>query len=165
MRYSTLRLLLLLKLLIFLLYIYILVDCQIDFELKAEQKLVTGSFGGSVTLQWNILKQNDTDRLQTATSIIVKTSQDTLYNLAIATQKPADVKASILFPNRMVADIIDGKTYLLTLQNLNYNDSNSFQLIVGIGRGLLTSNLKRVLIQLIVKGMEHVIFSIFYSKR
>ena len=165
MRYSTLRLLLLLKLLIFLLYIYILVDCQLDFVLKAEQKLVTGSFGGIVTLQWNILKQNDTDRLQTATIIIGKTSQDTLYNLDVATQKSAGVKASILFPNRMVADIIDGKTYLLTLQNLNYNDSNSFQLIAGIGRGFLTSNLKRVLIQLIVKGMEHVIFSIFYSKR
>ena len=97
--------------------------------------------------------------------LIGKTPEDILYNLEQSTQKPLDVKAKILFPNRMVADIIDGKTYLLTLQKLNYNDSNTFKLIVGIRRGLVTSNLKQVPIKLIVKGMDHVYFFILVTKR
>ena len=74
-----------------------------------------GSIGGNVTLQWNIIKENDTDQLLVANLILIGgTSLRTLYTLDPGTQKPLPVVAEKIYGNRITADINDGKTYLLS---------------------------------------------------
>ena len=79
----------------------------------------------------------------------------TLYNLADGNLRP--VNAKNVFGDRIDAGIRGGKTVLLTLQKLNYSDSNSFELQVLLlrdGQGSLTQS---AVIKLNVEGMEHVI--------
>ena len=70
--------------------------------------------------------------------------------------QPADFGATKTFGERISAFIIDEKTYQLTLANLEYNDTNSFQLEVGIERNDTTKK-KIATIHLLVQGMVNVI--------
>ena len=78
----------------------------------------------------------------------------TLYNLADGNLRP--VSAKNVFGDRIDAGIRDDKTILLTLQKLNYSDSNSFELEVLLLRDGQGSTQSAV-IKLNVEGMEHVI--------
>lgn len=119
--------------------------------------MVSGSLGRSITLKWNMLKESDTDTFFTASLVLAGTAQRILYILDTITQKPVDAGAGNIFGKRIKADIIEGKSYVITLQHLNYRDSNSFGLIAQVRRGDFTSSIKKSTIQLLVKGMEHLI--------
>ena len=93
----------------------------------------------------------------TASLIQVGDTQKTLYILDPNTQKPILGNAENIFGNRTVAEIKDGKTYLLTLQKLNYNDANFFELTIITLPGDVTSIRKKVVIHLIVEGMKLII--------
>ena len=120
--------------------------------------MVRGTVGEQVTLQWNIIKQNDADQLVAANLILIRGATDgqTLCTLDTSTQKPllAYPKKGI-FGNRIAADIRHGRTYILTLQKLNDSDANSFELGIVIARGNVSSIVKKATIRLIVAGMEH----------
>ena len=117
-----------------------------------------GSIGGNVTLQWDIIKENDTDQLLVANLILIGgTSLRTLYTLDPGAQKPLPVVAEKIYGNRITADINDGKTYLLSLQKLDYSDASIFELTVLITRGHIASTVKKSIIQLTVEGVDHII--------
>ena len=117
-----------------------------------------GSIGGNVTLQWDIIKENDTDQLLVANLILIGgTSLRTLYTLDPGTQKPLPVAAEKIYGNRITADINDGKTYLLSLQKLDYSDPSFFELTVLITRGHIASTVKKSITQLTVEGVDHII--------
>ena len=117
-----------------------------------------GSIGGNVTLQLDIIKENDTDQLLVANLILIGgTSLRTLYTLDPGTQKPLPVVAEKIYGNRITADINDGKTYLLSLQKLDYSDARFFELTVLITRGHIASTVKKSIIQLTVEGVDHII--------
>ena len=117
-----------------------------------------GSIGGNVTLQWDIIKENDTDHLLVANLILIGgTSLRTLYTLDPGAQKPLPVVAEKIYGNRITADINDGKTYLLSLQKLDYSDASFFELTVLITRGHIASTVKKSIIQLTVEGVDHII--------
>ena len=137
--------------------LFLLVDCKPEFELTPEKGVVAGSIGGDATLQWNIIKEKDTDNFMTASLILVGRTQKTLYTLNPATQKPLPGYAEKIFGNRISSEIKDGKTYLLTLQKLNYNDANSFELRILIIRGGFLSIQKTAVIRLIAEGMNYMI--------
>ena len=118
--------------------------------------MVTGSIGGNVTLQWNIIKQNNTDKLVVATLFLIGgTTNKTLFTLDPSTQKPFAYTENTTLGNRIAADIIYGRTYLLTLQKLNYSDANVFELEIVTIRGNVPSTVKRAIIKLVVEGMEY----------
>ena len=51
--------------------------------------MVTGRLGGNVTLQWNIIKQYDTDQLVVATLTLTEdTTLRMMFTLDPSTQKP-----------------------------------------------------------------------------
>ena len=117
-----------------------------------------GSIGGNVTLQWDIIKENDTDQLLVANLILIGgTSLRTLYTLDPGAQKPLPVVAEKKYGNRITADINDGKTYLLSLQKLDYSDASFFELTVLITRGHIASTVKKSIIQLTVEGVDQII--------
>ena len=117
-----------------------------------------GSIGGNVALQWDIIKENDTDQLLVANLILIGgTSLRTLYTLDPGAQKPLPVVAEKIYGNRITADINDGKTYLLSLQKLDYSDASFFELTVLITRGHIASTVKKSIIQLTVEGVDHII--------
>ena len=117
-----------------------------------------GSIGGNVTLQWDIIKENDTDQLLVANLILIGgTSLRTLYTLDPGAQKPLPVVAEKIYGNRITADINDGKTYLLSLQKLDYSDASFFELTFLITRGHIASTVKKSIIQLTVEGVDHII--------
>ena len=119
--------------------------------------MVSGSLGRSITLKWNMLKESDTDTFFTASLVLAGTAQRILYMLNTITQKPLDAGAENIFGKRIKADIIEGKSYVITLQHLNSRDSNSFELIAQVRPDDFTSSIKKSTIQLLVKGMEHLI--------
>ena len=127
--------------------------------------MVTGNVGGNVTLQWNIITQNDRDQFLTASLILVGDTNITLYTLDPSTQKPYLGYAEKIFGDRSTAEIKDGKTYLLTLKKLNYNDANSFELTILTHRGDFTSIPIKAMIQLIVEGMKNLIISYSCSSK
>ena len=128
-------------------------DC-LDFELKPVEVVVHGSLGGNGNLQWNIKRENKTDQLFTANLFLVGPTLKQLYSLDAVTHLPVKLAAEDTFGERISANIQDGKTYEVKLQNLSYSDKASFQLVVQINRGDATSNIKRSRIQLIVEGMK-----------
>lgn len=137
--------------------LFLLVDCIPEFKLTSEKGVVTENIGGDATLQWNIIKGNNIDKFLTASLILIGSTPKTLYTLDPATQKPLPGYAEKIFGNRMSSEIKEGKTYLLKLQNLNYNDANSFELRILIIRGGFQSILKTAIIQLIVEGMNYMV--------
>ena len=84
------------------------------------------------------------------------TSSKLLFNINTETQQPEILEsAKSLFGDRLSAVISGGKTYKVTLENLNYNDSISFKLEAQTRNDRLTSLIEVGEIKLIVKGMEH----------
>ena len=47
----------------------------------AEQPVVTGRFGGMATLQWNIRKDNATDKILVAVLALIKDTKIQLFSL------------------------------------------------------------------------------------
>ena len=137
--------------------LFLLVDCKPEFELTPEKGVVTGIIGRNVTLQWNIIKEKDTDKFMTASLILIGSTQKTLYTLDPTTQKSLPAYAEKTFDDRISSEIKDGKTYLLTLKKLKYNDTNSFELRILTIRGGFLSNQKTAVIRLIVEGMNYMI--------
>ena len=118
--------------------------------------MVTGRVGGNVTLQWNIIKQYDTAQLVVATlTLIGDTTLRMLFTLDPSTQKPLfTYPEKGIFGNCIAADIKYARTYLLTLQKLNFSDANFFELTTVIIRGN-SSNVKKAIIKLVVEGMKY----------
>ena len=137
--------------------LFLLVDCKPEFEITPEKGVVTGIIGGNVTLQWNIIKEKDTDKFMTASLILIGSTQKTLYTLDPTTQKSLPAYAEKTFGDRISSEIKDGKTYLLTLKKLKYNDTNSFELRILTIRGGFLSNQKTAVIRLIVEGMNYMV--------
>lgn len=139
-------------------FIYLLVDCQLILQVTPKNGQVEGSFGGSVMLQWNILKENDTDRFALADLFTVfGAGSEMLFNINTQTQQPQIVESGRrLFGDRVSAVISDGKTYKVTLESLNYNDSVSFKLEAQTRINRFTSLIDSGEIKLTVKGMEYL---------
>ena len=114
--------------------------------------VVSGILQGSVRLQWNIIKENNSDALNTASLVLLRDPAATLYILG-STTNAISQEGKKIFGERISVDINGGRAYSLTLQNLIYSDASFFQLEVGIRRGDALSNFKRAIIQLIVEGM------------
>ena len=146
--------------------IYLLVDCQRpDFDLTTDNEEVIGRLRGSVTLRWYIMKKNETDLLNTA-NLILPDPARFLFTYEVSTKATFPGSRRNIFGDRINCDITDGKTYICTLQNLTYNDTNIFfELEVGIRRGDDTSLLKRKRIHLTVEGMEIMIITFLVSKK
>ena len=119
--------------------------------------MVTGRVGGNVSLQWNIIKQYDTDQLVATTLTLTGgTTLRTLFTLDPSTQKPLlSYPEKGIFGNRIAADIKYGRTYLLTLPKLNFSDANFFELTIVIFRGNVSSTVKKAIIKLVVEGIEY----------
>ena len=89
-----------------------------------------------------------------------------LFTYDVSTKATFPGSRRNIFGDRINCDITDGKTYICTLQNLTYNDTNIFfELEVGIRRGDDTSLLKRKRIHLTVEGMEIMIITFLVSKK
>ena len=124
-------------------------------DIIPEKPTVTASVRGSGELQWNIIKENDTNKLFNANLILIRDGNPTLYSLNAQIQQPLVVNAKTIFGDRIEADIRDGNIYVVTLTNLNYNDSASFKLEVQTREKVSsgpTSAVKEAVIQLIVQG-------------
>lgn len=115
--------------------------------------MVIGILQGSVKLQWNIIKENVSDTLNTADLILVRKTAVKLYILGPTTNL-ITAEGKKTFGDRISVNITDGGVCSLTLQNLVYSDVGFFQLLVIIRRGDALSNVRRRGIQLIVQGMQ-----------
>lgn len=117
--------------------------------------------GQNVILQWNIIKRNETDTLHAANLILLENNETKLFELGGGTKQTITSAARKLYGDRIMADIKDGKTYILTLKNLHFSDENSFRLevwILAAGRGdSLAISFRKATIQLAVRGMFLII--------
>ena len=129
------------------------VYCQCDFMLASEKRIVSGLISKSVTLQWSIVKENSMDRLATANLYLLGRTESHLYSISPITNMALDIKAQNIFGERISADIKSEATYLITLQNLQYNDSGSFRLEAQVRCGDVLSKIKKSVVQLNVLGM------------
>ena len=127
------------------------------FKVTPKNEQVEGSVGGSVTLQWNMLKGNDKDRFALVELFaLFGTGSELLFSINADTQQPQVVESGKgILGGRISAVISDGKTYKLTLENLNYEDSISFKLEAQTRNNRITSLIDSGEIKLTVKGMEH----------
>ena len=125
---------------------------------------VVGILGQNVRLQWNIIKRNETDTLHAADLILLENNETKLFVLGGGTKQTITSATRKLYGDRIMADIKDGKTYILTLKNLHFSDENSFRLevwILAAGRGdtYATVSFRKATIQLAVRGMFLVIIT------
>ena len=125
---------------------------------------VVGILGQNVRLQWNIIKRNETDTLHAADLILLENNETKLFVLGGGTKQTITSAARKLYGDRIMADIKDGKNYILTLKNLHFSDENSFRLevwILAAGRGntYATMSFRKATIQLAVRGMFLVIIT------
>ena len=127
--------------------------------LTAENDEIKERLERNAVLQWNIMKENDTDTLITANLHLRRNPAGLLFNLDPSPQTPVPGPLREKFGDRIECHIKGGKTYICTLQNLTYSDANVFELEAGIRRGQDTSLLRSAKINLIVVGMEHIIIS------
>lgn len=117
--------------------------------------MVTKKFGESAVLQWNIEKENELDELSSANLFLLGPVNETLFILNPTKKNEVfETKEKGKFGERMKAEIVGGKTYLVTLENLTYADTNNFQLVATVKRNLLSSNPRSEIIHLFVGGME-----------
>ena len=123
--------------------------------------MFSGRINESVILQWNIIKGIGRDQLTAANLFLLGITESNLYARDTITKKTSDIKAKNIFGQRILADIKNDTTYLLTLQNLKYNDSGSFRLEVQIWRGGVFSKIKKSVIQLDVLNMNTHFLSFF----
>ena len=145
-----------------MLFIDLLLADGLNFELKPVKEVVSGSLGGSATLQWNITKENITDQLFTANLFLLGPPRKQLYTYNDVTKSPVKPRGEDIFGERISADIQGGETYEVKLRNLSFSDKASFQLVAQINRGDVTSNIKRSTVQLIVEGMGHIFICCSY---
>ena len=107
------------------------------------------------------MKGNASDKFLTVTLFLVRSSVITMFTIDTATLKILDGLNKEEFGDRITAEINNGDTklatYVVTLQNLDYNDTNLFRLAVETGSGELESGTKRVNIKLLVQGKESII--------
>ena len=127
-----------------------------------KEKIVSKVEGETATLQWNIIK-NDTVELFSADLYLLGSPDIVLYRLGGDKQPSKERTAQNLFGERITASITDSKTYVVTLKDVNYNESNSFKLDVGI-RVSGTGFFSEATIKLIVTGMLHIIFLFLKSE-
>ena len=146
---------------------FFIVDCQTDLQITPINGEVQGSLGERVTLQWNILKGNDTDRiLLLDVCAVYGTASELLFQIDPLTKQPSIVqRANDIFGERISAVFIDHKMYQLTLENLKYNDSILFTLRVATINRIYISKISVGKIQLNVKGMEHFMICFLVSKK
>ena len=142
--------------------IYFLVYGQFEFNLTTKNGDVSKNVGESVTLQWNITKERNTDTLADADLFLLNPKR-LLYYLISGQDKPFPSLAKEIFGERISASLsIDKNIYQLTLQNLKYNDTGSFLLEIGLKREKVTIS-KEAAINLRVKGMANIFF--LFQKR
>lgn len=96
--------------------------------------------------------------------ILLENNETKLFVLGGGTKQTITSAARKLYGDRIMADIKDGKTYILTLKNLHFSDENSFRLevwILAAGRGdtFATMSFRKATIQLAVRGMFLVIIT------
>ena len=93
--------------------------------------------------------------------ILLENNETKLFELGGGTKQTITSAARKLYGDRIMADIKDGKTYILTLKNLHFSDENSFRLevwILAAGRGdSLAISFRKATIQLAVRGMFLII--------
>ena len=138
-------------------HINLSVDCQRpDLDLTTDNDNVTARLRETVTLRWNIEKENETDLLENAKLLLVEPKR-VLFTLDPVTKRPTPNQN--IFGDRIKCQIPDGKTYTCTLQNLTYNDTGVFELEVIIRRADDTSPIRKRKIHLLVLGMRLIIIS------
>ena len=125
-------------------------------DLTTENDNVIARLRETVTLRWNIEKDNETDLLDTGYLVLLNPRR-MLFTLDPVTRKA--IPNQEIFGDRIECQIPDGKTYACTLQNLTYNDTNVFELAVIIRRADDTSPIRRRKIHLVVVGMELITIS------
>ena len=137
---------------------FLLVDGQTGFELTQEDSKIVGILGQNVRLQWNIIKINETDTLYAADLILVGNTDTKLFVLGGDTKQSLTSAGKKLFGDRITAHINDGKTYILTLQNLNFSDEKSFRLeVLILANAVATISFRKATIQLSVRGLFLII--------
>ena len=134
--------------------IYLLVYSQ-TFDVTSDKKEVSGVEGGSAVLQWNVERSDESIEIVSANLELVVTPKKILYRYTTNEKQLAD-QAEVVFPKRSSAVFKNGTTYIFTLQNLSYQDANSFKFEVLFKAGDFIS--KNATIKLFVKGILHIIF-------
>ena len=90
---------------------------------------VTGNFGEPLTLKWTLVKKEETDKVQSSILFFGKeVTGATLFTGSTAGVQEED-SAKELFGGRISASWI-GLTYVVTVANLQYNDTVSFTLFI-----------------------------------
>lgn len=151
-----------------MLIIFFLVYSQIEFNITTTKNGDVSKYvGETVTLQWNITKEINSDQL-TRADLILLNPERVLYNLFLGRDQPVSNMAKEIFGERISASISkvseDKNVYQLTLQNLKYNESGLFQLQAGITRGQ-NQRTKTATIKLLVTGMVNIIFFLMQKGR
>ena len=129
--------------------------------------MVSKRVGENAILQWNIEKENNTDQIEDANlSFLFGNGKKLLFVLNPFNKTDVSkLSAEDRFDKRIEAEIQDSKTYLVKIQNLTYKDTSRFELQVRISRKVgeaqILSLSKSKIIQLVVGGMEHMIFCYF----
>ena len=125
--------------------------------MTAKEAVVYKNKGEDATLQWNVININSKE-LFIADLFLCRSPITMLYRLGGNKQPIAQVTSKKLFGKRMTAVIQNGATYILKLENVKYNDTNSFTLELGIRSGARVF-FKEATIKLHVKGMLAILFS------
>ena len=126
--------------------------------------MVLKRVGENAILQWNIEKENNTDQIEDASLFLLFGNDNKLLFFLNPLDKTDVSKVSVedRFDKRIEAEIQESKTYLVKIQNLTYKDTSRFELQVRIARKVggaqILSLTKSKIIQLVVGGMEHMIF-------
>ena len=135
-------------------------DCQRPtFTLTPLKDKVTGVLGSSVTMQWDIKKTNRSDTINTARLELIQSDKSILLFAAIDEElfKEKNVKTELI--NRVSARIENSEKCLLTVTDLQYNDTYSFQLSVSVNRGDFNSDTMRVAITIEkIMGMSGILY-------
>ena len=122
-------------------------DCQQPtFTLTPLEDKVTGVLGSSVTMQWDIKKTNRSDTINTAKLELIQSDKNILLFAAINEELRKEKNAKTELINRVSARIENSEKCLLTVTDLQYNDTYSFQLSVIVSRGDSNSDTVRATI-------------------
>ena len=144
------------NLLIWLSYIFLSVNCQLDFDLIPKDTVVYGVKGQDKTLQWNIVRKNGSEKLVNVKLDLLGNQVRPLYFVNIDNGDTFNAEAEKIFgAQRIASSFEDLKTFKLTLRNLDYNDTGTFQLQVSM---LGIANPKTGKIKLVVQGVLNIIY-------
>ena len=116
---------------------------------------VRGVVGGSVKITWTITKRYQNDKVADTRLYLgtVFTKSNLLYQGVAKLSKLNPAKA--IFGHRLQAIFKEPK-YVLTINNLSYNDTIMFTLVVNqeIGTTLIPRSVSKKSVQIIVTGMH-----------